>query len=58
MSDRTEIDARISGVIEDYIQCAMACGFTRDEAQSILWKSILNESDRIARERRSQFKVV
>ena|SRR5271165_7488343 len=58
MSESPEIDARISGVVEDYIQRAMACGFTRDEAQSIIWKSILNESDRIARERRSRFKVV
>ena len=56
MSD--DIEAKLRRAVEDYIQRAMANGLTRSEAKRLCLESCLKESDRIARERRSRFRVI
>jgi hypothetical protein len=57
MSDRPDVK-KLHRACRDYIERAMARGFTEREAWRMLDKLIFNELDRMARERRSRFKVI
>jgi hypothetical protein len=51
-------DLAITEAAKACVQRAMSCGLTREQAWEAVIKIVLKESDRIARERRSRFKIV
>jgi hypothetical protein len=59
MSKATEPDmAGFRRAVDEFMDRAMAYGFSESEARRICKELCLKESDRIAREKRGQFKIV